>query len=222
VVLSGFKYRLTLGHKEGEIMLKFNSKACIAALKAEMLVAMEKCITELYMELVGSLKGGKAKQDVVKEKAKIRAGIITGKVISGAYAIMDSYGTGSLMDMSNPFLDEYMATASWSVPMYNPIRLQRNTTAILGRSKGRYRPIVGGRRTSSGRMEGLNLEELASTVTKSGRIKSSTNIKPTPPSKAIDTSFRWMAQTRINKVVMETVQKFDFSRFFEYSVKKKG
>lgn len=193
-------------------MLTFNSKACFEALKAEMLLAMEKCLLELYTELVGSLRTSKAKDDVIKEKAKIRANIITGKVISGAYAIMDSYGTGSLIDMSNPFLDEYLATARWSIPMYNPIRLQRNTTAILGRPKGKYRPVIGGRpRKSSGLLEGFDLEE--GVRLSNGKM---VKVRPTPPSKAIDTSFRWMAQTRINKVVMDTVRNFNFVRFFDF------
>lgn len=197
--------------------LKFNAKACQLALRAEMLATMEKLLTEMYMNMIADLKTPQSKMDVVRQMAKYKAGVITGQVISGAYAIMDSYGTGSLMDKSNPFLDEYKATSSWSVPMYNPIRLQKNTTAILGRPKGRYRPITGGSRTSRGRMEGLNLEEAASLVTKSGKIRASTSVKPALPSKAIQTSFDWIAKTRINKEVMRTVQNFNFARFFEFT-----
>lgn len=199
-------------------MLRFNARACYAALQEEMLLAMERLIEELYDEMVADLKTSKAKQDLVREKAKLRAGIITGKIMAGAYAIMDSYGTGSLMDMSNPFLEEYMATANWSIPMYNPKRIEKNTTAILGRPKGRYRSIVKSRIVSStGSLEGVNLENTASIVSKKGRILASTSVKPISPSKAIDTSFRWIALTRVNKVVMETVQNFNFARFFEYT-----
>ena len=34
--------------------------------------------------------------------------IFTRQIIGGAYAVMDSYGTGSEMDDDNPFLSQYI------------------------------------------------------------------------------------------------------------------
>jgi hypothetical protein len=203
-------------------MLKFNRVACEAALKAELMATIDRLVTEMYMNMVADLRPN-AKMDLVREQVKIQAGIISGRVVAGAYAIMDSYGTGSLMDMTNPFLNEYIQTANWGIPMFNPLRLRRRNFAILGREKGVYRVITGDppRRRSKGRMAGLNLEELSSMVTKTGKVKFSTRAVPIYPSKALQTAFRWIVYTRINKEVMKTVQNFNFARFFEFTLDRR-
>lgn len=72
----------------------------------------------------------------------------------GMEAVIAEWGSGSKMDLSNPFLPMYQSDAN-----YNPERLAQGTTTILGRPKGTYTDMDGVEHTSSGRLRGRNLEE---------------------------------------------------------------
>ena len=72
--------------------------------------------------------------------------IINAECIFHALSIMESYGTGSHMDMSNEYIQSYMESNLW-----NPARTGKE---IVGRPKGEYINILGLEMYSKGRMEG--------------------------------------------------------------------
>lgn len=72
-------------------------------------------------------------------------------VEGGAYAIMDSYGTGSKMDTKyNAALDDYKRSG-----LYNPARHGKQ---IVGRPAGEYTNIFGETEVSTGKREGKSVE----------------------------------------------------------------
>jgi len=72
----------------------------------------------------------------------------------GMKAVIAEWGSGSQMDLSNPFLPMYQSS-----PDYNPERLNQGTTAILGRPEGTYTDLDGVQHYSSGNLAGVNLED---------------------------------------------------------------
>jgi len=120
------------------------------------------------------------------------ANYLSAKIIGGAYAAMDNYGTGSKMSLEeNPALEDYKNSELW-----NPAR---KGDGIVGRPKGSYTNIFGETQYSQGKKEGKLLEE---------------KYPPNPPSFAVETALRWLSrdgtlQNEINNVV----KNFDFSRF---------
>lgn len=72
----------------------------------------------------------------------------------GMEAVIAEWGSGSKMDLTNPYLPIYQAS-----PNYNPERTEKGTTAILGRPYGPYTDLDGVEHFSSGRLAGVNLED---------------------------------------------------------------
>jgi hypothetical protein len=113
---------------------------------------------------------------------------------------MDEWGTGSLMDESNPALENYRNSRMW-----NP---RRHDTIIRGRPKGQYTNIFGETKVSSGSMAGLDLEYLSNI----GELPF--DIRVQPPSHAMQTTARWMQVTRVRQIWIEALRTFPWGRFF--------
>lgn len=120
------------------------------------------------------------------------ANVICASIVGGAWAAMDEWGTGSLMDTSNPALSNYK-----NGPLWNPVRRDNK---IRTRPRGAYTNIFGDQVVSTV-TGGIDLEELGV-------------YSPTPPSHAIQTAARWMKNGRIQRKVSDTVRAFPFGRFF--------
>lgn len=121
-----------------------------------------------------------------------------------AQSILTSYGRGSLMDWSNPYLDEYLQNRQLG---WNPVR---KDTTIVGRPAGSYTNFFGEQKTSSGKMEGLNVEYM---------------VKPISPSYAIQNAEKKLeAGLSENGYVMRILRKhidsffnsIDYSKYFYY------
>lgn len=108
------------------------------------------------------------------------------QVLGGAWAIMDSFGTGSLMDKSNPYLADYIGSPLWNS--------MRTGFAIAGRPAGEYTNIFGEQAQSSGSLAGQDAERV---------------IPPRPPSKAFQQAWAWFTSgDRVNKRLSEAMNRF--------------
>lgn len=130
-----------------------------------------------------------------KEDAELIVNFITSQVIFYADAIMQSFGTGSLMDRKNPYLAEYINSGRW-----NP---ERFTYTIVGRESGSYENIYGETVQSSGRMRGKDLEK---------------KYKPISPSYSIQRAEEWLLKDngKIKRIIDIETTKFtsNLSKYF--------
>ena len=151
--------------------LKFNSSGFVQLYKSELIKTTNEIMKSFEKDV--KMRLNKAKNDIEREESiEIGKNIISAKVTAYAQAIMESYGTGSKMDTSNPFLDDYRGSDLW-----NPAR---KGIAISGRPKGKYINILGEEKISSGSMEGKNLEQI------------SPLFQPKTPTMAIQQAQEWL------------------------------
>lgn len=138
--------------------------------------------------------GLKFSSDSEMESAKLESkGHIKAKIIFNALAILESYGTGSKMDKSNPALNEYFQSK-----FINPLR---QGYEIVGRPYGEYTDIFGREQISSGSMAGTSVE----------------NIFPAKePSYSIQNAEKWLKQGgRTNRLLNDKIKVF-FSKSGKY------
>lgn len=121
-----------------------------------------------------------------------------------AQSILNSYGRGSLMDTTNPYLSDYIGNTSIG---WNPVR---KGTEIVGRKQGVYTNFFGEKAFSKGNMEGLSVEYM---------------VKPISPSYAIQNAEKKLeAGLSENGYVMRIMRKhidsffnsIDYSKYFYY------
>jgi hypothetical protein len=121
------------------------------------------------------------------------ANVIVASISGGAWAAMDEWGRGSELDLSSPYLTDYKNSSLW-----NPAR---GDTTIRSRPRGWYTNIFGERVYSGSNKAGIDLEQIDE------------KFSPQPPSHAIQTAARWMANGRMKEVVQKTVRNFPFGKF---------
>lgn len=137
------------------------------------------------------------KDDLTTGEIEALGTFLAVNVVGGAWATMDEWGKGSLMDDSNPALAGYKSSGMW-----NPFRKDDN--AIRSRARGSYINIFGETVTSTSNVGGINLEEKEG----DGRFK------PQPPSHAMQTAAEWMRIKRVRQIWVEALQAFPWGRFF--------
>lgn len=120
------------------------------------------------------------------------AGVIVASICGGAWAVMDEFGTGSLMDMSNPALEAYRSSSAW-----NPARQD---------NKIRSRPNAPGQ-----------VDIFGNSVNGKGKgghdLEAEGKMTPQPPSHAVETAMRWMANGRFKAVIQGVINSFPFGKF---------
>lgn len=129
------------------------------------------------------------------DELEVLGNFITAQVVGGAYAAMDNFGRGSLMDENNPALESYKNSGLW-----NPYRTDDNK--IRSRERGSYVNIFGDTVHSKSNVGGIDLEQ------KGGKFA------PQPPSHALETAAKWMRNGRIQMKWQESLRAFPWGRFF--------
>jgi hypothetical protein len=163
----------------------------------------------LYLNLVGAMKQlqqellAEAKQRMLTPEGKESlhdeeivdiANVIVASISGGAWAVMDEFGTGSLMDTSNPSLAEYKKS-----PVWNPARQDNK---IRSRPNAPGQVDIFGNPTNGQGKGGYDLEAAG-------------KVTPQPPSHAIETAMRWMRNGRMQSKIQEVVRNFPFGKFIE-------
>lgn len=113
--------------------------------------AADNLIKEYYAEVSAKMSDARGTA-ALEMLAMDEENIIRRKLVGYADAVMDSFGTGSKMDVSNPALSDYKSSELWNSA--------RAGLAIAGREKGEYKNIYGDSEISSGTMAGINLEDV--------------------------------------------------------------
>lgn len=175
--------------------LRFNRVRAMAEYRKAIRKATDQLLDELYTDIHDKLKTSEGKADIEKMSTQ-EENIIRRAVRGYAHAIIDSYGTGSKMDIEDEFWTEYKNSS-----LFNP---SRSGKAIVGRPKGRYTNIFGKEQTSSGKMDGMNVERYA---------------KPIAPSRAFQLAEIWLLNGgRVEEILTQHITAWvrGMGQYFEY------
>lgn len=162
------------------------------------LIMLQKEVLEQAQTAPGQTPEGAS--DLTIEAVQVLGTVILGRVIGGPWATMSEWGTGSLMDTSNPHLSKYRQSDRW-----NPAR---HDTKIRSRPRGTYTDIFGNQKTSRAARAGVDLEWLES----QGRLKNF-ELYLIPPCHGLQVAMRWMQQGRFWQVVQQAINTFPFHRY---------
>jgi len=180
--------------------IRYDAQGCIDLLRQFLIIALKKLSLEYLAEAKSHMLTPKGAESLHEGEAEEVANVITTAIVGGAWAAMDEWGTGSMMDyQNNPAFEKYMNSGLW-----NPAR---HDLARRGRPAGEYVNIFGETKTSKGKLAGVDLERLA----REG--KTSQKFLPTPPSHAMQTAARWLRINRVQTVIKEVLKSFPWKKF---------
>ena len=181
------------------VRITYNHTGALVALRKRLVQVLLMCREEVIADTESRMLTPEGRADVKADKTREEvAGIISTYIILGPWAVMDEYGKGSLMDQNNPFLQEYKGGELW-----NPAR---KDSVIRGRPAGSYTNIFGEKVSSQGKAEGRNLERIADAT---GNV----DFMPHPPSHAMETAMRWMANGRFQEQLTIALNTFPWGSF---------
>lgn len=162
------------------------------AIYVSLIGAMKQLQQELYLEAQQNMLTPEGRESLHEEEIKDVAGVIVASIAGGAWAAMDEFGTGSLMDEANPALEQYRNSAMW-----NPAR---HDTKIRSRPNAPGQIDIFGNPVKGRGKGGYDLEEAG-------------KVTPSPPSHAIQTAARWMKNGRMREKIKEAIASFPFGDF---------
>lgn len=179
--------------------LKFNIKAITSEilnqLQKQLGYAFDIWESEVYSKLKNPYFGEGIRPEV-SHYFEREGNIIVGYLQANTYVLADSYGTGSLMVLSNPGYQEYRNSDRW-----NPARSGKT---IVGRPMGVYKDTFGRIRTTSGKFKGKKLE---------GRNFNGFQIKPSAPSYALQLAEKWLYAIYLPAAYKAAIKDINFSKY---------
>lgn len=179
-------------------IVKFDHVTALTDFKRELTFAIKQLQEELLNEARQGMQTPEGAGDLSEGVIEVIGTLIMASIVGGGYALIDEWGSGSLMDTGNPALEEYRNSELWNPKRYD--------TAIRGRPAGTF-PTMFGEQTFLGRAPGVNLEKLAE------EGKADDKYLPHPPSHAVQTAMRWMANGRMQEVIRQVVMAFPWHRY---------
>ncbi len=174
--------------------IKFDSQACIMALKQELMFSMKQLQQELLNEAKQGMQTPEGRESLTDGDIEDIANTISVSIVGGAWAALDEWGSGSLLDESNPALANYKGGSLW-----NPAR---GDNKIRTRPAGPYTNIFGEQKIGRAPVAGVDLEAIGV-------------VSPTPPSHAIQNAVRWMSNSRMQRLIKETLAMFNFGKYLK-------
>lgn len=177
--------------------MRFDANACIAALQQHLLLTLKLLQKEYLAEARSGMRTREGAESLHEGDIETLAGWMAATVVGGAWAVMDEFGTGSLMDRDNQALPDYMKSDLW-----NPYRGKRGAddTTIRSRQAGAYINIFGETAVSRAPRPGFNLEQLGG------------KYAPQPPSRAMRTAARWMMAGRAEEIWRKSLATFPWGK----------
>lgn len=188
--------------------LKFRALDCKIALRIALADALKLMQETLYFDAMRKMPPEAAEELYMGDIMPV-ADYMAAYIIGGPWVAMHEWGTGSLMDRSNPAWSKYVNSSRFNADRF------KHGLARVGRRPGRYIDIFGRERHSTGALQGINLEMMA----RRGALPDS--FLPTPPYHTIQRAMEWMKKGEIQKILGDTVEKFPWHRFFSVT-KDKG
>ncbi len=173
------------------LVLTFNKEAFTQDFAQYLMIVCDEIADDMLSEMKRKFMSSKAKEDIEKLRVRYKEnlGVIYSDVVSYAYAIVDSYGTGEYMLDTN-FLSDYINSTYWNSA--------RTGKTIVGRPSGSYKNIFGEKVTSSGAFEGEPLTFNGS------------QLKGIQPTNAIGNTetvfFTSRVQTRLDRLVPQWIE----------------
>ena len=171
-----------------------NFESCVLSLGKYLLGVLLQMQQEYLAEAKSHMRTPEGAESLHEGDIEALAGWLATSIIGGAWAAMDEFGTGSLMDRDNPALPDYMKSDLW-----NPYR--KDDLAIRSRKAGPYVNIFGETVVSTAKQPGYNLEQ------KGGKYA------PQPPSHALQTAARWMMSGRVIEIWQKALDDFPWGDF---------
>ena len=179
--------------------IRFDGQACADFLYLNLLGAMKQLQQELLAEAKQNMLTSEGAESLHDDEITDIANVIIAGISGGAWAALDEFGSGSLMDTSNSALAAYKNS-----PMWNPARQD---------NKIRSRPNQPGQ---------INI--FGNPVNGRGKgghdLEADGKVKPQSPSHAIETAMRWMANGRFQSKIKNVVENFNFGKFLVIDDKK--
>lgn len=160
--------------------------------------AMKQLQQELLDEAKSKMRTPEGAESLTDDEIKDIANVISVSIVGGAWAAIDEFGTGSLMDENNPALSSYKGGDLW-----NPARTDNK---IRTRPAGPYTDIFGNQKIGRAPIAGVDLEAVGA-------------YSPTPPSHAIRDAARWMGNFKMQKRIRNTLALFPFGKYLKIDLK---
>ncbi len=172
--------------------IRFDGNRAIADLVEILKIDLLLLEREIIAEASAKMRSQEARKGLTPSEVEQVATVISVSIIGDAWAVMDEWGTGSKMDMSNPALREYMGG-----PMWNPARYDRTI---------RSRPDTDGQIDIFGRsVRGYG---------EGGRdLEITGEVEALAPSHAVKTAMRWMGDKRFVEKINKTLKRFPFGNY---------
>lgn len=165
---------------------------CINFLWLNLYQAMKQLQEELLLNSQHGMLTAEGKESLHDEEIVDIANVMVASIAGGAWAAMDEWGTGSMMEnVTNPAFEAYRNSRAW-----NPAR---HDTKIRSRPDAPGQIDIFGNPVKGKGKGGVDLEALG--------------YNPQPPSHAMETAARWMKNGRMREALQNIINNFPFGSF---------